>query len=306
MPISHWTSVAARRTYEDAYSRSLRLWPVPSESVMVVTPFGTTHVIRSGAMDGPPVVLLHAASLSATQWYPQAADLGATYRLHAVDLMGDVGLSTQKAPLRTRDDAAAWLAALLDRLGIEKAVFVGSSFGGFHSANFAIRRPERVAALVLLGPAATIKRFKLAVNLMIRVGGWFPLPASVRPALRSMMHGKLPDERIVQQMERGVAGFRYDRAGIYPAEMPAAELATIGCPALILVGDKEMIYNPQQAVNRARQLIPAAETEIVPGAGHLLGMEQPTVINQRILAFLAAHHLAPPPPSRRKGERAAR
>jgi len=48
----------------------------------------------------------------------------------------------------------------LDGLKIEQAIFIGSSFGGFHSVNLAVLHPERVRAMVLLAPAATIKPFK--------------------------------------------------------------------------------------------------------------------------------------------------
>jgi pimeloyl-ACP methyl ester carboxylesterase len=286
MGLSHWTGVDARIAYEDAYREVLALWPIPYQSRMVATPFGQTHVVVSGAADGDPVVLIHAASLSATQWYLQATEMGASHRLYAVDIMGDIGLSTQSRLIQTRKEAAAWLAAVLDGLGVEQAIFVGSSFGGFQSANLAVHDPGRVRALVLLAPAATILRFKRLVNLIILAGSLVPLPASVKPALRGMMQGSLPDQRIVRQMELGVAGFRYAGSGVYPSEFPDGELAAIRCPTLVLVGAREMIYDPEQAVDRARRLIPGVQAEIVPGVGHLLGMQRPDIVNRRILLFL--------------------
>ena len=87
-----------------------------------------------------------------------------------------------------------------------------------------------------------------------------------------MMEGRLPDPRIVRQMEVGVRGFRYDRRGIYPCALDDDELAAIGCPALVLLGDREKIYDPAAAAERARRLLPAAEVSVIPGVGHLLGM----------------------------------
>ena len=55
-----------------------------------------------------------------------------------------------------------------------------------------------------------------------------------------------------------------------------------------MVGDREMIYDPQRAVDRVRTLIPGAEAEIVPGVGHLLGMQRPDLVNVRLLAFLTS------------------
>jgi pimeloyl-ACP methyl ester carboxylesterase len=288
MSISHWASPRAAAAYRAAYDEALRLWPIPYRAGFVETPFGRTHVVGSGRPDGDPVVLIHAASLSATQWYLQAASLGAEHRLFAVDILGDIGLSEQAAPMRTRLDAAGWLAATLDALELERATFVGSSFGGFLSANLAVLHPERVGALVLLAPAATLRPFTLAANLMIRTGSLLPLPITVKPGLRGMMHGSLPEPRIVRQMETGVRGFRYDRHGIYPSALPDDDLAAIACPTLVLLGDREMIYDPEIAAERADRLLAAGEVVVLPGLGHLLGMQDPATVNARILGFLGA------------------
>ena len=173
---SHWVRPGARTAYESAYEASLELWPIPSTSATVETPFGQTHVVVSGPRDGEPVVLIHAASLSATQWHLQAADLGRDHRLYAMDIMGDIGLSTQTRAIQSRADAAEWLAAVLDGLGIERPIVVGSSFGGFQATNLAVLDPDRVKALVLLAPAATVRPFRLLADLAIRAGILVPLP----------------------------------------------------------------------------------------------------------------------------------
>ena len=101
-----------------------------------------------------------------------------------------------------------------------------------------------------------------------------------------MMDGGLPDDRIVHQMEVGVAGFRYDRAGIFPSEIPDAELQGIACPTLVFIGDRERIYDPEKAAERARRLISGAEVELLPKLGHLPGMQRPDLVNPRIVSFL--------------------
>ena len=73
MGISHWAQADDRTHYERAYEASLELWPIPYERLEVPTPFGTTHVVTSGMPGGTAIVLIHAAALSATQWYPLAA-----------------------------------------------------------------------------------------------------------------------------------------------------------------------------------------------------------------------------------------
>jgi pimeloyl-ACP methyl ester carboxylesterase len=55
----------------------------------------------------------------------------------------------------------------------------------------------------------------------------------------------------------------------------------------LLIGDQEAIYDPESAVRRARELIPDIEAEIVPNSSHGLPMEQPGLINERVLRFLS-------------------
>jgi pimeloyl-ACP methyl ester carboxylesterase len=275
----------------------------PYDTRFVPTPFGPTHAVVSGPAGGDPIVLIHAAGLSATQWYLQAAGLAATHRLYAIDIMGDAGLSTQTRPIHSRADAAEWLTGALDSLELDRPVLMGSSFGSFLATNLAVAQPGRVRALVLLGPAATIKPFRMSAKLMIRAGSLVPMPFTVRPALRSMMGGALPAEPFVRQMETGNAGFRYDRAGIFPSEIPDHELAALDCPTILIVGGKEKIYDPIAGLDRARRLIPNIETVLIPGVGHLPGMQRPDVVNPRVRAFLdkiatnrqAAPDVAPTP-----------
>lgn len=286
MGLSHWVDASHREDYRRAYEDSLSLWPIPYTTTLVDTGYGSTHVVISGADAGAPLVLLHAASLSAVQWYAQAAELGSRHRLFAIDIMGDIGLSTQTGPIHSRDDAATWLAQVMDALGVEKAALIGSSFGGFLCANLAVSNPERVQAMVLLSPAATLQPFSTAAKIFIRLGSLVPLPSTVRPGLRAMMGGALPNERIVRQMEAGVAGFRYDHAGIFPSEIPDADLRRVRCPTLVVVGEDERIYDASAAVHRAKSLIAGVCAHVVPGLGHLPGLQDAPLVNALTTKFL--------------------
>jgi pimeloyl-ACP methyl ester carboxylesterase len=103
---------------------------------------------------------------------------------------------------------------------------------------------------------------------------------------------------IVGHMEAGVAGFRYDRRWIFPSEIPDAELASVSRPTQLLLGSREMIYDADAAAERARSLI-TGPADVVPDLWHLLGMQNPVVVNPRILQFLrslSAGGQARPPP----------
>ena len=64
------------------------------------------------------------------------------------------------------------------------------------------------------------------------------------------------------------------------------EFRQIKAHTLLLIGEEEVIYNPEVAVKRAKQLIQDIEAEVVPNASHGLPMEQAELVNERILGFL--------------------
>lgn len=189
------------------------------------------------------------------------------------------------------------LARVLDAASPgEPAVLAGFSFGGALSLHFALRRPERVRALVLIdtGPGfknpeaqerwlAQVER--IAVNVETKglesfvasraaataIGRRPELPAAVRAA-----------RAIAAMQPHGVAHFGRRVSGPVPACID--ELASIAKPALVLVGAEDEAYLRAADVMAAR--IPGAEKVVIPGAGHVTTIEEPEAVTAAILDFL--------------------
>jgi pimeloyl-ACP methyl ester carboxylesterase len=71
------------------------------------------------------------------------------------------------------------------------------------------------------------------------------------------------------------------------------ELRSLHMPVLVLFGDGEVIYNPAEALARARRLIPHLEGELIPGCRHDMCFSQHRIVDARVLAFLESRD-APP------------
>jgi pimeloyl-ACP methyl ester carboxylesterase len=109
------------------------------------------HVTQAGS--GPPVVLLHG--LSATHHYVVMGSKAlerAGHRVLSYDARGH-GASAP-APSYTYRELAADLLGVLDVHGVERAVLAGASMGAHTALRLALDRPERVAGLVVITPAA--------------------------------------------------------------------------------------------------------------------------------------------------------
>lgn len=120
-----------------------------------VTINGTVITYTDSGGDGPVVIFSHGLLMDHTMFDPQVAALAGRYRVITWDERAHGG--TRAPGPFSYWDSANDLWALLDHLGVERAVLAGMSQGGFLSLRAALTHPERVDALVLMGTQAGIE-----------------------------------------------------------------------------------------------------------------------------------------------------
>lgn len=276
--------------YFAAYDSALRLWPVPIETREVTTSYGRTHVLSCGPKDAEPLMLLHAGQASSTMWFPNVGDLAQKFHVLALDTLGEPGKSIPARQNATRRDAA-WLEGVFDELGIVKTRVMGLSRGGWMALNLAIFAPNRLEKIVLLSPAASFiplnPFFSAVAGAVMRI----PTRFVAKFALNSWVaRGFVVNVVFAEQFMMGLQNWNWTMnttgySGVMPSVFSDEELRQIQTPVLMLIGDQDKL-NPPRALERARQLIPNIDGEIIPNAGHFLSMEQPETINHRVLKFL--------------------
>lgn len=113
------------------YRKLLADWPVPSEQRLLDTREGPTFVVSSGPADAPPLVLLHGSGGTTLDWYADIATWSDHFRVHAIDLIGEPGLSAPSRPQLGSDDYASWLDDVLAGLGVDRFSMAAVSLGGW-------------------------------------------------------------------------------------------------------------------------------------------------------------------------------
>ena len=272
--------------YMAAYEAMFSLWKVPHDSINVKTSYGSTHINVSGPSDGYPLVLLHAAGLSSTVWFANIAELSENHRVYAVDVIGDAGKSVADQLMTNRTDYAQWLREVFDGLNIERGYLLGHSYGGWLSLNMALAYPERLQKIVLLAPAASFCPLGFVTKLILYLAE-FKIHLPARSFLQAAAaKGTVLEETFIHLIEMVT---RYcSPVTMFPTVYTDEELKKIDLPALLLIGAGEKIYNPKKAIERAQRLMPNLTAEILPEVGHILIMDQPEIINSRILNFLSS------------------
>lgn len=285
--------------YLAAYAAAMKDWPVPYSEREIASRFGRTHVVVSGPQGAAPLVLLHGYWATLTMWSLNVADLSKNHRVYAIDVMGQPGRSLPGEPIRSAADYVEWLTATLDGLGLDRISLAGMSYGAWLALSYAVAVPGRIRKLVLLSPAASVrplvKQFgwrgmvllmcptRFAVRWFMR---WLGANDSQRDA--SVRH--LTDT-LVDLMWLGLKHYRLqpETVRVVPTVFADGELRPIHVPTLLLIGDQEVIYDPDQALARARRLIPGLEAELVPNTSHDMTFVQHRLVDARILKFLDSY-----------------
>lgn len=270
-----------------AYDAVLRRWPVEVHSVDVPTPYGSTRVHISGCEDGVPIVLLPGGGTTSTAWFANVGTLAPAHRIHAVDLIGDIGRSVHDgAPLRGAADLMAWLDTLFDELNLDGAHLCGHSYGAWMALNYALHAPRRVGRLALLDPVGCFtgmspRYLAHALPMLLK-----PTAGRVR-AFHRWETGRDPEDPVWQAFLESTATAR--RSKVVAVRRPKARaLATCTVPTLVLMAEHSRAHDPRRAAAAARRLLPGAGVVTLPGASHhSLPTERPAELNRLLTDFLA-------------------
>ena len=263
------------------------------------------RVLRQGS--GEPLILLHGFTGRAESWQPVFDRLASNYDLHAIDLIGHGESSAPPDPARYRFDLAVNdLAAVLDRLGIDRAAWLGYSLGGRLALGVAIANPRRVSALILESATAGIqdehertKRrasdYALATRIEERgiealVAEWEALP--MWNSQRS-----LPPKTLAAQRQRRLAnsptGLANSLRGISQGAQPSFwdRLGEVQTPTLLIAGSLDAKF-AELAARMERGILDAALC-LIPHAGHAVHLESPERFSEAVRGFLASHEQSP-------------
>ena len=279
-------------------------------------PDGTElHVERSGALDGPTLVLTHGWGLNATAWGAARRDLGGRFRLVTWDLPGLGRSGRPPDGVFSIDRFAQGLGAVVEASGPGPVILVGHSIGGmttqtlFRACPEAVRR--KVAGVVLVdttfeNPLRTmwlsglwlalqrpliepICHLTMALWPLAWLSSWQSyLSGSNQLAMRLTGFGRYPTRGQVDltarlackgspavQAKGNLAMFRWDVREVLPA---------IPVPVLVLAGSKDIVTLPQ-ASEAIAGAVPRARLVGIDGAGHMGFMERADAYDRAIAEF---------------------
>jgi pimeloyl-ACP methyl ester carboxylesterase len=282
--LSVFRSKLGEKQVLEAYESIMNLWPVPYEDLYIPTCLGNTHIILSGHKDSPPIILIHAFYASAASWFQTVGSLSKSYRVFAIDIIGDPNKSKPIKLIRQLSDFVDWFNDVMNELHLDQADFIGNSVGAFHIMNFALHATQRVRRMILIGPAATFLKIT-PFYFHTFPGGITGSTFLVRHAIR-WIENEAPLDPKFHKLFYLIMKYGKSANQVFPTIFTDEQLKRITAPTLLLYGEKEIIYDYNLAIKRAEKYLKNIKTEIIPGANHLTAVSNPTNTNLTILDFL--------------------
>lgn len=247
------------------------------------------HFRVEGSEDAPALVLVNSLGTDARIWDSVIARLAGRYRVISYDKRGH-GLSDSPGGDYSLDDHVSDLAGLLQFLGIERVALAGVSVGGLIAQDFALRYPDRLAALVLCDTAAKVGDVAMW-DERIATARQLGLAALAEPVMARWFTERFRRERPAEVAgwrnmlaRMPVDGYAGTCAALRDADLRGA-IAAITVPTLVVVGEQDLA-TPVELVRGMAQAIPGSQFVTIPDCGHIPSIEQPQALTALMTRFL--------------------
>lgn len=259
-----------------------------------------TNIVQANVKvqgSGPAIVLIHGFGAAIDWWDEVAPQLAADHRVISIDLIGHGGTAAPRSGYSI-ERQAAMVAAVLDRLGVDRFTVVGHSMGGEVSVALGEQNPQRVEGIVLIdSPPVADTTFSPMTRMYMQpvLGELLSRFETHRAIKRELEQGfapgfPIPDPFVadVEQLTYTAARSAHDASiGYRQAKAPYERLAALqpGPPLLVIFGSRDAIIPPDTA--KLFEHVPGAKVEIIEGSGHSPMVEAPEKTPELIRGFLA-------------------
>ena len=256
---------AGKRAILDRYAEALESWPVPADRLRVSTREGETFVVASGPPEAPPLVLCHGSGTNAAMWLDDVAEWAKHLRVHAVDMIGEPGLSAPSRPPLGSEAYALWLDDGLAGLGLARVAIVGASLGGWLALDYATRRPNQVERLALLCPGGLGRQTYgwVVKALLSKPFGRWGMRKSLK-AVAGIDAARTP--QIAEYVGLIFTHFlpRRDKLPVFGDDA----LRRLRMPVRVIVGGRDAMFDSAGTVRRVEHAIPHAHVTVLPDVAH--------------------------------------
>jgi pimeloyl-ACP methyl ester carboxylesterase len=248
---------------------------------------GAAEIYYEAVGEGPAILFAHGAGGNAASWWQQVPEFRRDHRVITFDHRG-FGRSRCAAEQFSATHFDADALAILDAEKVDRVAVVCQSMGGWTGVRLAVKRPDRVSALVLANTPGAIYSDALRDQMRTLVarpaGGDLTAMTLGAPFKRANPNGAYLYTAITAF---NVTPMPLNALMAREAFIAAERLRPFPVPVLMIVSDLDVTFPP--ALLHATAKMIGAEVVTVERAGHSTYFERPAEFNAAVRGFLARH-----------------
>jgi pimeloyl-ACP methyl ester carboxylesterase len=260
----------------------------------IVTPQGTVHYEVVGS--GPPVILIHGWTQAWNTWRSTIETFHNQYRMYAPDLWGFGESDKEQRESYEVSDFIELIPPFMDALGMAEVPIMGHSMGGTTALGVALKYPERVKKVAVVGSPIDGRSLSFFLHLAgTRLVASMMLAGDNTPLLRAFIRLWSPfvsrphPDLFYDMTIHNSSGFTIDSFFTSIASLRrtnlTADLPKIKAPAMGIYGMRDVIVNPNQ-IKLFRKLLPQGVAVPIQKAGHFAMWDTPDEFNQAFHHFM--------------------
>jgi pimeloyl-ACP methyl ester carboxylesterase len=257
------------------------------ESQYIDTRFGKTHVLVGGNESAPPLICFHGGNVVnpiTLKWFEP---LSRGYRIYAPDTIGHPGKSDEIRLNPRTNQYAEWVCDFMGGLQLQKAKFIGPSYGGGILIRLAAYAPERIEKAVFLVPSGIAggKMVDMIGKILVPLAVYkmFPTNKNLYKACEAMFDEEINDDLLLQ------IKYVYDYVRMetaFPKFATKEELSAFTSPALLIAAENDVFFPAKQVVPRATKIFSNLEKIItIENASHFQNIRNLDFIINEIKRF---------------------
>ena len=239
------------------------------------------NVERAGDDDAPAIIFVHGSGGSAATWVMQLRGLSIDFHIIALELNGH-GKSIDRSNDNTIESYLTDIDEIVTQY--EKPVLAGHSMGGALSQLYALRHPEKIGGIILIGTGAKLRVSPLIFDMLENnFEGYVDAAGSYM----------FCEETSTELIEASKIEIRKCKPIIINRDFAACDgfdvmemISEISLPALILVGEQD-IMTPVKYSNYLHEKLPNSTLHVIENAGHSVMLEQPEQFNAHVEEWMS-------------------
>lgn len=251
---SIYKSAKSKSILMELYDEKLESLKIDLEEIDVNTSFGRTRVVKTGNENGKAIVLFHGMNAGAPLTLEAVKDLRKDFLLYAIDTVGQATKSEENR-INIKDNSfALWADEVLEELHIDKANFIGISYGAYILQKLIIHCPEKIEKCIFVVPSGLVngKFFDSMKKLTVPLIKFLLTKKDTH--LKAFTKSFVPEEdefmfRLQKEMLNGLK-MDYRR----PLLLEAKDVQNFSNPVYMIVADDDVFFPGEDAINRAKAI----------------------------------------------------